>query len=461
MHPTVPPARAARGAITRAAATRAAATRAATVRAVTVRAVTVLAVTVLVMGCVLLALAGAVLPGAWAAPAMASPRSPGLAASAPGAAAVSGRARPQAAAPRRGRAGAVPAARHVVLIGVPGLLWTDVTAARMPALWRLARQGSDGSLSVTGVYPLTCPADGWLTLNAANRAAAPRPPGVTCPPLPAVRHEATAAGHADGSPARIAQLPSIISANAGLSENPSWGLLRAAAGPRACATAAGPGAALALASPAGRVTSYLAGTAGVTRAVLARCPLTVIDLGSLPAGGAQRRAAVAGDDRDIGRISAALPPGTRLVVTAPADGAGPHLHPIVIAGPGYRAGLLTSPSTRQPGLAVLTDLTPTIAGWLGRPVPGTAVGARLGRTARPSLAAAWAGLRRPGRRRPGVPGHHALVLHGVRAAPAGCCSGWSRCCAVLAAGVRWPGRLGYSSGRCRQAVSWPAWCPGR
>ena len=343
MHPTVPPARAARGATTRAA--------------------TVLAATVLAMGGVLLALAGAVLPGPWAAPAMASPRSPGM-----------------------------TAARHVVLIGVPGLLWTDVTAARMPALWRLARQGSDGSLSVTGIYPLTCPADGWLTLNAANRAAAPRPPGGACPPLPAVTHAATAAGHAGGSPARIAPVPSIISANAGLSENPSWGLLRATAGPRGCATAAGPGAALALASPAGRVTSYLGGTAGVTRAVLARCPLTVIDLGSLPAGGAQRRAAVAGDDRDIGRISAALPPGTRLVVTAPADGAVPHLHPIVITGPGYQAGLLTSPSTRQPGLAVLTDLTPTIAGWLGRPVPGTAVGARLGRTARPSLAAAIAGL---------------------------------------------------------------------
>ncbi len=41
---------------------------------------------------------------------------------------------------------------------------------------------------------------------------------------------------------------------------------------------------------------------------------------------------------------------------------------------------------------MLTDLTPTIAGWLGRPVPGTAVGARLGRTGRPSLASAIAGL---------------------------------------------------------------------
>ena len=280
-----------------------------------------------------------------------------------------------------------------MLIGVPGLLWTDVTAARMPSLWRLARQGSAGSLAVTGVHPLTCPADGWLTLNAGNRAAAARPPGGACPPLPAVTPAAPAAGLAGAAPARITQMPSIVSANAGLSENPSWGLLRAAAGPRGCATAAGPGAALALASPAGWVTSYLAGTAGLTRAVLARCPLTVIDLGPLPAGAAPRRAAVAAaDDREISRLSAAVPPGTRLVVTAPADGAVPHLHPIVITGPGYRSGLLTSPSTRQPGLAVLTDLTPTIAGWLGASVPGTAVGARLGRTSRPGLAAAIAGL---------------------------------------------------------------------
>jgi hypothetical protein len=40
--------------------------------------------------------------------------------------------------------------RHIVLVGVPGLLRADVSAAATPALWRLARQGSVGSLSVTG-----------------------------------------------------------------------------------------------------------------------------------------------------------------------------------------------------------------------------------------------------------------------------------------------------------------------
>lgn len=46
--------------------------------------------------------------------------------------------------------------RHVVLVGVPGLRWADVSAAATPALWRLARQGSVGSLSVTGIGPLSC-----------------------------------------------------------------------------------------------------------------------------------------------------------------------------------------------------------------------------------------------------------------------------------------------------------------
>lgn len=88
----------------------------------------------------------------------------------------------------RPRAGPPPAGpvRHVVLIGVPGLRWAGVSAAATPALWRLARQGSVGSLSVTGVHTLSCPADGWLTLNSGARAAAPRTTAGSCAPLPAV-----------------------------------------------------------------------------------------------------------------------------------------------------------------------------------------------------------------------------------------------------------------------------------
>jgi hypothetical protein len=65
----------------------------------------------------------------------------------------------------------------------------------------------------------------------------------------------------------------------------------------------------------------------------------------------------------------------------------PHLMPVVVNGPGFADGLLTSTATRQPGIVTLTDLTPTVAGWLGRAVPGGTVGARIGRTSRGDLPA--------------------------------------------------------------------------
>src|ERR1035441_6105869 len=66
-------------------------------------------------------------------------------------------------------------ARHVVIVGLSGLRWSDVPPASTPTLWRLAGQGSAGSLVDYAVLPLTCPADGWLTLNAGARAPAQQP----------------------------------------------------------------------------------------------------------------------------------------------------------------------------------------------------------------------------------------------------------------------------------------------
>ncbi len=60
---------------------------------------------------------------------------------------------------------------------------------------------------------------------------------------------------------------------------------------------------------------------------------------------------------------------------------------VVVNGPGYADGLLYSASTRRPGIVTLTDLTPTVAGWLGRAVPAGTVGARIGRTTRGDLPA--------------------------------------------------------------------------
>src|SRR5260370_1924515 len=80
------------------------------------------------------------------------------------------------------------------------------------------------------------------------------------------------------------------------------------------------------------------------------------------------------------------PADTTLPLPAPGSTAKPpHLQLALVAGPGYRAGLLDAASTRQPGLVVLTDLTPTVLGWLGRAPPDT-VGARITRRDRGGLA---------------------------------------------------------------------------
>jgi hypothetical protein len=281
-------------------------------------------------------------------------------------------------------------ATHVVIVGISGLTWTDVTPTATPELWRLAAEGSVGSLVDYAQQPLACPADGWLTLNSGARAQGPRP----CTTLPSVTPA--------GAGARVPAMPQIIQDNQQFHESPDWGLLGSLA---SCATAVGPGAALALASPAGTVSSYLPSPADLSPAVLARCPLTVIDLGQLQnqtQTAASERVRASTIDHQLAQIASELPPGTLLLVTAPGAAAGPgssetpvgppHLMTVVVSGPGFADGLLDSSATRRPGIVTLTDLTPTVAAWLGRAVPAGTVGAQISRADRGSLSATVTGL---------------------------------------------------------------------
>jgi hypothetical protein len=273
------------------------------------------------------------------------------------------------------RAAETPQAQHVVVVGLSGLRWSDVSEARTPELWRLAGQGSVGNLVDYAVLPLTCPADGWLTLNAGARAQTDHT-NAACGAFPVVRPA--------GAGASVPGLPALETYNHRFHNNPDWGLLSGQT--PGCVTAAGPGAALALADRAGHVASYLPGPGQVTAAVLARCPLTVVDLGTL--GYTERARQLATADAQLATIAAALPADTTLLVTAPgAPSKPPHLQLALADGPGYSSGLLNAVSTRQPGLIVLTDLTPTVLGWLGATVPPQTVGAHVTRGDRGSLAA--------------------------------------------------------------------------
>jgi hypothetical protein len=288
-----------------------------------------------------------------------------------------------AASPAAARTPAAAPPRHVVIVGLSGLRWSDLSPTATPVLWRLAAQGSVGSLVDYAVLPLTCPADGWLTLNAGARAQTDHT-DAGCRTFPAV--------HPGNTGATVPALPALTGYNQRFRNDPDWGLLASAANRAAgCATAVGPGAALALASPSGAVASYLPSPAGLTAGILSRCPLTVVDLGNL--GLSERSVALAAADAELQHLLAELPAATTLLVTAPgATARPPHLQLTLADGTGYRAGLLESSSTRQPGLVVLTDLTPTVLGWLGQPVPNGVVGAQLTRGARGPLAAAVRGL---------------------------------------------------------------------
>src|SRR5450755_641085 len=174
------------------------------------------------------------------------------------------------------RADATGSPSHpVVLVGMPGLRWTDVSASATPALWRLAEDGSVGTLVVHTIRSLTCPADGWLTLNEGARASVPHGTSDTCPQPGVVVPRRAAAGPARAPaapvPADVPSMPSLVRYNRQFHYSPDWGLLKSAAG-NGCATAIGPGAALALAGPTGRVASYLPSVAAADRSASARCP---------------------------------------------------------------------------------------------------------------------------------------------------------------------------------------------
>jgi len=85
----------------------------------------------------------------------------------------------------------------------------------------------------------------------------------------------------------------------------------------------------------------------------------------------------AGPDAKM-RLEALLPtdgkPARRTLVVSPRSPAHDRLSLIVLAGPAVRPGLLTSATTRTPGLLANIDIAPTILSWLGVSPPASMTG---------------------------------------------------------------------------------------
>jgi hypothetical protein len=261
-------------------------------------------------------------------------------------------------------AAAVPVARGpVVVVGVPGLRWDDVSPAATPALWRLAERGSVGALSVRAARPRTCPDDGWLTLGAGNRARSPdRPHRCTPPPASWI------------SAGRVTPWPAIVAANRELDFGARPGALAAVIRESGgCVTTVGTGAALGGADAAGRVRDQ-----SPTLPTTPRCPLTVLAADDLAVAGRTAAARRGVDARVAAAVDLAGAAGTVLVVGICELGVErPRLHVAVAAGPGFRGGELRSASTRRAPYVQLIDVAPTVLALLGRaPPPPAIVGQR-------------------------------------------------------------------------------------
>lgn len=288
----------------------------------------------------------------------------------------------------------------LVIVGAGGLSWHDVSAAGTPLLWGLLRDGAAATVSVKAMGPITCPTDGWATLGAGE-AAGTGDLGIEtgCDGLPAVGGDAT-------SGYRVSGFGAIAQASRSGPHRARLGLLGdslATAG--TCVQVVGPGAALAGATSDGRVAHYAPFEAATLRGDLARCPVAVVDIGTLaadpadPSTSATRGAGIGAVEQRLARVLGAAPAGADVIVVgvsdpqteADADAGGgmeQGLRLLAATGPHYPPGMLLSASTRLDGVTQLSDVTATILARGGaRPIEG--IGGRA-LTVRPSANASEA-----------------------------------------------------------------------
>jgi hypothetical protein len=223
-----------------------------------------------------------------------------------------------------------------------------------PVLWRLAGDGAIANIAVRGVAPVSCPADGWLTISAGSRA---QPVDGDCARLPEPRR--------DGAGAIVPDFDELRAHNADTTYAARVGLLGDAVNEAGgCTAAVGRGGALAAADSTGRVDYYRRSVTKMPHRGWTRCPLTVVDIDDIARTPGERPAALARVDDQVGMALSRIPVNTTILLVGVADLRDPGLRVAVNVWRGddarRSATYLTAPSTRRPGLVTLTDVTPTV-----------------------------------------------------------------------------------------------------
>jgi hypothetical protein len=252
-------------------------------------------------------------------------------------------------------AGLVPAqaaatSTRVVVIAVPDLRWSDLAA--MPQLAAYAETASVGDLSVRGEPDASRCADGSLTFAAGNRADAGGATGCAL------------------TPAQLSTLRPKLAHDRYGSDISALGDALQQAG--VSTAAVGPGAQLLLANAGGQAGL----TAPDLSAALGRGEVVAVLDDALYVAQADDRAVAARSlDSQLASQLAAIPAGVTTIVAGTSDGpsGGPHLHVVIVHGPGWRHVELTSATTRS-RFVQLIDLAPTVLTTLHLPIPTAMIG---------------------------------------------------------------------------------------
>ena len=243
-------------------------------------------------------------------------------------------------------AASAPRPAPVVVLATNNLTWADLQeqASREGAgessgssgvgsaadrLLAFAWRGEPMNLSVRTPADRTCPADAWLTLGRGKRASA-------------VEAAASCAGTTTVIPRST---PLVGALGQGVSIQ-----------------TVGPGTQLATGAPGGSANRPAPVAPSVAQALTADADLTIVDTASAASTDAERIAAL---DEALRTVQEQSRPGTRIIVASLADDEAPGPQMAVLpagtrSARGTSGGLVVGDSTHRPGLAQLTDLTPTL-----------------------------------------------------------------------------------------------------
>ncbi|MGO1402378.1 MAG: hypothetical protein ACTHUY_08375 [Flaviflexus sp.] len=290
--------------------------------------------------------------------------------------------------------------RPIVLIGTGGVMWDYVDPETTPNLFALSEESAVGNLSVRAVHPVACPADGWLTLGAGERAGDDETDNGACRLLEEP---------VDGT---VPHWEDYVASAENSAYSPRLGQLAELTADRNT-LALGPGAAIALAYENGTVSSY--GQIEDYRDLAEGQDLVLVDIGSMsqieptvfdetqnrqkgdPLAASFEtqewdeeaiRADMATIDARLGEVLDAIEettPEARIIVASLSDYSATASTQQVIMEVTGEPGLLTSSTTRRSGLVAATDLLPTLVN--GSEGPGDSIVADAGGTAEGNRAA--------------------------------------------------------------------------